>query len=100
MGSPTTSIGTASGLTCASTAHAKGGAFIWFDSIYAATTIHEWLTATQAAYTDIAAMGVIQPQDVIVLINYSGRLPSVPEAVDGQAAELTTGIAYWLLHQP
>ncbi len=79
--------------------HAKGGAFVWFDSIYAATTIHEWFTSTQAAYTDIASMGLIQPQDVIVLINYSGRLPSVPESANGQAAESTTGIAYWLLHQ-
>jgi hypothetical protein len=80
--------------------HAKGSAFIWFDSIYPDTTIHDWLTSTQAAYSDFQAMGLLQPNDVILLMNYSGRLPSVPEAVGGIAAESTTGIAYWLLHQP
>jgi hypothetical protein len=81
--------------------HAKGGGFIWFNSIYGDTTIHDWLTSTKAAYSAIQAMGdVIQAKDVIILMNYGGRLPSVPETANGVAAESTTGIAYWLLHQP
>lgn len=79
--------------------HAKGSSFIWFDSIYDDTTIHDWFASTKAAYGDFEAMGLLQSKDVILLMNYGGRLPSVPETVAGEPAESTTGIAYWLLHQ-
>jgi hypothetical protein len=80
--------------------HAKGGRFIWFNSITTTTTPEEWLANTQTAYQNFKALGLIQPNDVIALVNYGGQMPSVPEVLpDGGAAATTTGIAYWLLHQ-
>jgi hypothetical protein len=80
--------------------HEKGGRFIWFNSITTTTTPEDWLASTQTAYQNFKAQGLIQPNDVIALVNYNGQIPSVPEVLpDGGAAATTTGIAYWLLHQ-
>ena len=59
-----------------------------------------WLQTFQATYNHVASLGLWRPDDSIVIINYHGAHPSLPERLpDGSPANTTTGLAYWALQQ-
>lgn len=77
--------------------HVRGRPFIWFASNSGSPG---WLAAFQATYNAIAAEGLWRSEDVIAIVNYSGRYPAVPESLGGGvAADTSMGLAYWALQQ-
>lgn len=83
-------------------AHARGVPFVWFTgppTAYGRGT-SGWLAQVQATYNIGAFFGLWRSGDKIVLINYHGAYPSLPEAnPDGSPADTTTGVLRWLLTQ-
>ena len=77
--------------------HVRGRPFIWFTSN--ASLSSGWLSAFQQTYNAIAAENLWRPEDAVVIVNYGGAYPKVPESVGGVAADTTMGLAYWAIQQ-
>jgi hypothetical protein len=78
-------------------AHAKGGGFMWFNSNVRG---EPWLESFQNTYTKYKKEGRWTENDIVMLINYQGRMPLVPEVDEkGNPADTFTGLLYWALHQ-
>ncbi len=77
--------------------HVRGRPFIWFASNNSGSA--GWLAKFQGSYNAIAAEGLWRSDDVVMIINYGGVYPKVPEAVGGVAADTATGLAYWAIQQ-
>ena len=76
-----------------------GRTFVWFVPVNTKTSgeaLPRWFQMVKNGYYLLEAEGVIQPQDVIMIINYGGRLKILPET---EPATLTNALR-WLLHQP
>jgi len=83
-------------------AHARNVPFVWFTgppTSYGRGT-RGWLAQVQATYNAGAFFGLWRSGDKVVLINYHGAYPSLPESnPDGSPADTTTGVLKWLLMQ-
>lgn len=77
--------------------HVRGRPFIWFTSNNSMSS--GWLTAFQETYNAIAAEGLWKPEDAVVIVNYGGSYPKVPESVGSAAADTAMGLAYWAIKQ-
>lgn len=78
-------------------AQAKGGGFMWFNSNVQGGP---WLESFQRTYTKYKNEGRWSENDIVMLINYQGRMPLVPEVDEkGNPADTFTGLLYWALHQ-
>jgi hypothetical protein len=77
--------------------HAKNEPFIWFTSPHPET--QDQLKNFQAGYNLIASKGLWRSNDVVMIINYRGESPMLPETVNGQPANTVTGMLYWALKQ-
>jgi hypothetical protein len=80
--------------------HAQGAPFVWFASNNTMPPDPEWPAKFKETYDHFASLGLWQPTDVVMIINYDGLFPAVPETVaDGGDAPTVTGMLYWALHQ-
>ncbi|MGL5864947.1 MAG: hypothetical protein ACRCYX_03620 [Dermatophilaceae bacterium] len=80
--------------------HAANKPFVWFASSGTPQDpTNGWLAGVQETFNALCSEGLWKENDIITLINYEGRYPAVPETVNGQSADTTTGIAHWLLNQ-
>ncbi len=77
--------------------HAKNEPFIWFTSPNPKTK--DQLKNFQAGYNLIASKGLWRSNDVVMIINYRGESPMLPETVNGQPANTVTGMLNWALKQ-
>lgn len=77
--------------------HVRGRPFVWFTSNTSMTS--GWLAAFQQTYNAIAAENLWRAEDAVVILNYQGAYPKVPESVGGVAADTTMGLAYWAIQQ-
>ncbi len=88
-------------LNAVTTAHSKGQHFMWF----ANTGDPEKFGSTgalkrfQDTYKVLQDRGLWHTNDVVMVMNYSGRYPALPETVNGQPADTITGMLYWALQQ-
>jgi hypothetical protein len=77
--------------------HAKGDPFVWFASN---NDQPGWAKEFQDQYNFIRDQGLWRENDVVMVINYGGKYPALPETgPDGQPADTVTGMLYWALHQ-
>lgn len=83
-------------------AHRRGVPFVWFTgppTSYGRGT-SGWLSQVQATYNLVSFLGLWRSGDKVVLINYHGAYPSLPETTaSGAPADTTTGVLRWLLTQ-
>jgi len=86
--------------------HAQGKPFVWFASNNTVPPRPDWPTVFKNTYNYFSMMGLWQPNDVVMIINYdlpdsgTGGFPPVPETLaDGGDAPTVTGMLYWALHQ-
>ena len=82
--------------------HARGQSFVWFTGYHPdlGYPTSGWLAKIQQTYDAIAARGMWQPGDAVMLINYYGSYPALPErGPDGTPADTVTGILAWLLER-
>mgnify|MGYP001052720247 CR=1 FL=1 len=82
--------------------HARGQSFVWFTGYHPESGIGSsgWLAKVQQTYQAIAAQGLWRPGDAVMVINYFGSYPALPERrPDGAPADTVTGILAWLLEQ-
>jgi hypothetical protein len=77
--------------------HVRGRPFVWFTSNTSKSS--GWLADFQQTYNAIAAENLWRPEDAVVIVNYGGTYPKVPESVGGAAADTTMGLAYWAIQQ-
>lgn len=83
-------------------AHARGQSFVWFTGYHPDLGYPKsgWLAKVQQTYNDIAAQGLWRPGDAVMVINYYGSYPALPERQpDGSPADTVTGVLAWLLEQ-
>lgn len=83
-------------------ADARGVPFVWFTGYSTSYGIGRsgWLQRVQNTYNMLAFLGLWSPDDAIVVINYQGAYPALPERnANGSAADTTAGVLYWLLTQ-
>jgi hypothetical protein len=80
--------------------HSNGRPFIWFNGTRPEEPL-AWFKGMQRQYFMLESEGVFTPKDVVMIINYWGKLPSTPEvdAEHPEGALTATGMLYWLLHQ-
>ncbi len=79
--------------------HTTDRPFIWFNG-YSDSDPAQWFQFTKNQYYMLEAEKVLRPNDVVMIINYWGKMPKVPEAdARGEALPTATGTLYWLLHQ-
>jgi hypothetical protein len=82
------------------TARAENQRFVWLASRPPGFSPKSgWLSEFQTMYNRADAEGLWRPGDIVVVIAYEGDYPLVPESVNGQAADTTTGLMYWALNQ-
>jgi hypothetical protein len=59
-----------------------------------------WFDEFKREYQKVSALGQWRPDDIVMVINYSGSYPRLPmKNADGSAADSVTGMLYWALHQ-
>jgi hypothetical protein len=82
-------------------AHARGQSFVWFTGYHPEMGPPTgWLAKLQQTYNAIRAQGLWRPGDAVLVINYYGSYPALPERrLDGTPADTVTGILAWLLEQ-
>ncbi|MGL5865440.1 MAG: hypothetical protein ACRCYX_06130 [Dermatophilaceae bacterium] len=74
--------------------------FIWFTApADAADSGSGFLKNFQESYNALRAEGLWRENDVVMIINYEGKYPAVPETVNGQPADTITGTLKWALEQ-
>ncbi len=87
-------------LNAINAAHSQGKHFMWFANT---ATDAEGKTGAlerfQATYNFLRDKGLWHTNDVVMLINYGGAYPVLPETVNGQPADTITGMLYWALKQ-
>ena len=80
--------------------HAQGDPFVWFASNNTTPPDPGWPAKFKLTYAYFAGKKLWQPRDVVMMmINYGGMFPDVPETANGQDAPTVTGLLYWALHQ-
>ncbi|MGL4745809.1 MAG: hypothetical protein ACRCXL_15655 [Dermatophilaceae bacterium] len=81
-------------------AHAADEPFVWFAANGGKSQpTSGWLADFQETYNALRAEGLWRENDIVMVINYHGDYPSVPETANGEAADTVTGLAYWALQQ-
>ena len=83
---------------------APGRTFIWFipvTLIKANAPSPQWFQMLKNGYYLLEAGRMLQPNDILMIINYNGALTALPETdpATGAPAPTMTGALYWLLHQ-
>ncbi len=81
-----------------------GRTFIWFIPVTLIKAGHpspRWFQMVKNGYYLLEAERVLQPNDILMVINYSGALTALPETdpKTGKPLPTMTGTLYWLLHQ-
>ncbi len=81
-----------------------GRTFIWFipvTLIEAGKPSPKWFQMVKNGYYLLEAERVLQPNDILMIINYNGALTTLPETdpETGAPAPTMTGALFWLLHQ-
>jgi hypothetical protein len=77
--------------------HAKNEPFIWFTS--PGPDGEPQVENFKGAYNLLKSKGLWRTNDAVVMINYQGEFPMLPETVNGQPANTVTGMLYWALKQ-
>ncbi len=77
--------------------HAKNEPFIWFTS--PGPDGEPQVQNFKDTYNLLKSKGLWRSNDAVVMINYRGDFPMLPETVNGQPANSVTGMLYWALKQ-
>ncbi len=87
-------------LNAINTAHANGKHFMWFANTSTDVEGRSGaLKRFQDTYNFLRDKGLWHTNDVVMLINYDGAYPALPETVNGQPADTIAGMLYWALKQ-
>ncbi|MGL5828384.1 MAG: hypothetical protein ACRC0L_02295 [Angustibacter sp.] len=57
------------------------------------------ISAFKANYTTLLKQRKWRTNDIVMIINYNGKYPVLPQTVNGEPADTVTGMLYWALQQ-